>query len=195
MITELLTAMSKDMGINRFANESNDSFAYRLCYSALGQWCLHTARNSNGGNAGTSKHNQTIVLNNLLEKYTELFPYIGNRFTDASNQYNNLSVAIRRIYEETGYLLTDGNNYNQLANFGRCIPISGTSLFFGLPSDAYTVSGLGVFASPTACVVSSKEFLIRDDLTCNEYFNSRFDLLDFYDRDIDVDQLEFFNPL
>lgn len=195
MINALLNAMSVDMGISRFHNESDTSFAYRLCYSALGQWCLYTARNSNGDRVGTSKHNQTIVLNNLLEKYIELFPDIEGRFVDTNSQHSNIAVAIRRVYEETGYLLTDSNNYNQLANFGRSIPFGDASLFFGLSENAYTVAGLGVFTQPTAYEVSAKDFLIRDDLTCKEYFHSRFDPLDFYDRDIEVEQLEFFNPL
>jgi len=190
-----MNAMSVDMGISRFRNESDASFAYRLCYSALGQWCLYTARNSSGDRVGTSKHNQTIVLNDLLEKYIDLFPDIKGRFVDTNSQHNNIAVAIRRVYEETGYLLTDNNNHNRLGNFGRSIPFGDVSLFFGLPENTYTVAGLGVFTQPTEYEVSAQDFLIRDDLTCKEYFHSRFDLLDFYDRDIEVEQLEFFNPL
>ena len=191
----LLSAMSVDMGINRFAREPDDSFAYRLCYSALGQWCLRTAQNSNGDRIGTSKHNQTIVLNNLLERYTEMFPHIESRCINASRQQNSLAVAVRRVYEETGYLLTDSSNYNRLANFGRSISLGGKSLYFGLPNDAYVVNGLGVFADRMHYRVSVEDFLIRDTLTCDEYFKTRFDILDFYDKDLDVDQLEFFNPL
>lgn len=69
------------------------------------------------------------------------------------------------------------------------------ALFFGLPSESYTVNGLGVFSTPTTYRVSVKEFLIRDGLTCEEYFRSRYDPIDFYDRDIDITELEFFNPL
>lgn len=194
-MNELLTALSTDMGIERCRGESEDSFIYRLCYSALGQWCLRTAQNSSGVIIGTTKHNQTIVLNELMLRYSELFPSVSDKYFDTSNQQMNFSVHIRRVYEETGYLLTDDNNRNRLANFGRSIPIGNTALFFGIPNTTYSANGLGAFTNPTAYKVSVRDFLIRDDLTCEEYFQSQFDIIDFYDRDINLDELEFFNPL
>lgn len=195
MINDLLKTMSADMSIPRFSNETDDSFTYRLCYSALGQWCLNIGRNKVGNDVGTSKHNQTIVLNELLARYTELFPNISERFVDLSNQQSSISVSMRRIYEETGYLLTDQDNHNKLANYGRSIKIGNQILFFGLPQVIYAINGLGVFSAPTAYEVTAKDFLIRDNLTCEEYFKTCFDPIDFYERDIDVQELEFFNPL
>ena len=195
MKNDLLQAMSVDMNIPRFQNESDESFVYRLCYSALGQWCLSIAKNATGISIGTTKHNQTIVLNDLLARYTELFSDISPKFVDTSNRQHNISVFMRRVYEETGYLLTDEDNYNRLANFGRSIKIGHQALFFGLPQRPYTVNGLGVFSSPSEYVITVNDFLIRDSLTCEEYFQAQFDAIDFYDRDIDVRELEFFNPL
>lgn len=195
MMNILCETMSAEMNIPRFHGESDVSFIYRLCYSALGQWCLSVARNKVGNVVGTSKHNQTIVLNELLARYTELFSDISDYFVDTNNQQNNISVWIRRIYEETGYLLTDEDNHNLLANFGRSVKIGRQSLLFGLPQGSYTINGLGVFSSPTLYCVTAKEFLIRDDLTCREYFKARFDPIDFYERDINTQELEFFNPL
>ncbi len=195
MKNDLLQAMSVDMNIPRFQNESDDSFVYRLCYSALGQWCLSIAKNTTGVSIGTTKHNQTIVLNDLLARYTELFSDISPKFVDTSNRQRNISVSMRRVYEETGYLLTDEDNHNRLANFGRSIKIGHQALFFGLPQKPYTVNGLGVFSSPSEYVIAVNDFLIRDSLTCDEYFQAQFDPIDFYDRDIDVQELEFFNPL
>ncbi len=194
-MNELLTAMSTDMGIDRYRGESEDSFIYRLCYSALGQWCLRTAQSSSDGIIGTTKHNQTSVLNELMLRYSELFPTVADRFVDISNPQLSFSVHIRRVYEETGYLLTDDNNRNRSANYGRSIPIGNTALFFGIPNRTYSVNGLGVFTNPTAYKVCAREFLIRDNLTWEEYFQSQFDIIDFYDRDINLDELEFFNPL
>lgn len=195
-MNDLLTTMSIDMGIDRFQGESDDFFIYRLCYSALGQWCLRIAQNYSEGVFGTTKNNQSIVLNELISRYQELFPAITERLVDAINQSLSLPVHIRRVYEETGYLLTDANNRNKLANFGRSIQIGSTSLFFGVPSTRYSVNGLGVFLkSPTAYTVSMRDFLIRDNLTYEEFFSSQFDIIDFYDKDINLDELEFFNPL
>jgi hypothetical protein len=194
-MNELLTALANDMGINRYKGESIDSFIYRLCYSALGQWCLRTAQNSSDGIIGSTKHNQTIVINELLQRYSELFPNTTDKFIDDSNKQMNFPVHIRRVYEESGYLLTDRSNRNQLANFGRTIRIGNTSLFFGVPNKAQTVNGLGVFTSPTTHSSTTHEFLIRDVLTCEEYFQSRYDITDFYEKDIAIDELQFFNPL
>lgn len=194
-MNELLTALSTDMGINRFHGETEHSFIYRLCYSALGQWCLRIALNSSDGVIGTTKHTQTIVLNELVLRYSELFPSIAGRFVHTSNPQLNFPVHTRRVYEETGYLLTDDNNRNRLANYGRSIPNGNTALFFGIPNTTYAANGLGVFTNTTAYQVSARDFLIRDGLTYEEYFQSQFDIIDFYDRDINPDELEFFNPL
>ena len=84
--------------------------------------------------------------------------------------------------------------HNQIANYGRSILIGNTALFFGIPNMAYNINGLGVFSRPTLYKITKKEFLIRDDLTCEEYFRSQYDPIDFYDRDIDLSKLDFFNP-
>lgn len=194
-MNELLLTMSTDMGINRFSDETEESFAYRVLFSALGQWCLRTAQNVSVDIRGTTKHNQTIVLNDLMDKYSKIFPHILEKFIDTGSQQMEFPVFIRRIYEETGYLLTDENNRNVIANYGRSIVLGNTALFFGLPEGDYTVNGLGVFAAPTAYRVSTKEFLIRDDLTCEEYFKACFDPIDFYDGDMALSDLAFFNPL
>lgn len=194
-MSELLKTMSDDMNIPRFQGETDESFVYRLCYSALGQWCLSVGCNRSGSNVGTSKHNQTIVLNELLARYDMLFPTVTKRFIDTGNQHVPVSVAIRRIYEETGYLITDKNNHNRLANYRRSIRFGNQSLLFGLPQTAYDVNGLGVFTEATAYEVTPTEFLIRDNLSSEEYFKTQFDPIDFYERDIDLQELEIFNPL
>lgn len=194
-MNELLLAMSSDMGIDRYSDETEDFFTYRVLYSALGQWCLRTAQNITVGIYGTTKHNQTIVLNGLLDKVSRIFPSVSEKFIDSSNQQVDFSVFIRRVYEETGYLLTDKDNRNKIANYGRNIVLGDKALFFGFPERNYTVNGLGVFTGSTAYRVSVKEFLIRDNLTYEEYFKACFDPIDFYDKDIDFSDLEFFNPL
>lgn len=192
-MNDLLTKMSIDMGINRYENETNESFVYRLCYSALGQWCLYTAKNTSGGVEGTTKRNQTTVLNDLIERFTDLFPYLSEKFTNFNHPQTSFSVNIRRLYEETGYLLGDSNS-NKIANFGRTVRIGDRMLFFGIPSTKFEVCGLGVFASPTDYLVDLKDYMIRDNLTSEEYFESQFDPIDFNNRDIMLSDLEFFNP-
>ncbi|MDL2237983.1 hypothetical protein LJC56_09175 [Christensenellaceae bacterium OttesenSCG-928-K19] len=194
-MNELVFTMSADMGIKRFSSETEDSFVFRVLFSALGQWCLYTAQKITDVVSGTTKHNQTIVLNDLLDMFSKIYPSVADKFIDTSTQQTSFSVFTRRVYEETGYLLTDGKNRNKIANYGRSILLGEKALFFGLPDSAYSVNGLGVFADPTAYKITTKEFLIRDDLAYEDYFKSRFDPIDFYDRDIDTEELEFFNPL
>lgn len=191
MMNDLLNRMAADMSISSFQDESMESFVYRICYSALGQWCLATAKCND---CRTSKHNQTIVMKEILTRLIELFPFITDRFINTGNQQVCLCVHIRRLYEETGYLLTDENNHNRLANYGRSIQIGSKSLFFGLPITAFSVNGLGVYTDSSDYLVNIRDFLIRDKLNCEEFFRSRFDSIDFYDRDIELQELEFFNP-
>ena len=139
-MNDLLLAMSTDMGIDRFSGETEDSFAYRVLYSALGQWCLYTAKNIIADTNGTTKHNQTIVLNDLLDKFTKIFPSVADKFIDTSNQQVHFSVFIRRVYEETGYLLTNEENRNEIAHYARSIVIGEKALFFGRVIILYVVS-------------------------------------------------------
>lgn len=191
----LITALSEDMRIYRYLGESDDSFIFRVCYSALGQWCLMIAQNSISGITGTSKQYQTIMLNDLLKCYSELFSGISDKFKDRNNPQLVFSVHIRRVFEETGFLLTNISNRNQLANYGRNIQVGNSSLFFGFPDIEYSVVGLGIFTSLTSSLTSKNEFIIRDYLTVEEYFQSRFDISDFYEKQFDNDELQFFNPL
>jgi hypothetical protein len=188
----LIIMMAKDMGINKYTNESDESFTFRVCYSALGQWCLATANNKENSEVGTTKNYQTRVVNELLERYAELCPDLSQRFVDENHQVD-FSVYLRRIYEETGYLITTENR-NRLANYGRTIQLSNSILFFGLPEYRVAMNGLGVFDKLTEYNISLKEFLIRDSLDCKQYLDSQFNFLDFHERDINLMELEFFNP-
>jgi hypothetical protein len=194
MIKDLVSGMSTDMGISRYHGETEESFTFRVCYSALGQWCLRTAQSISEGNVGVTKHSQTLVLNTLLTRFSDLFPYLAEAFMLADRHQVSLSVFIRRVYEETGYLISDNSNRNRLANFGRGIQVGTRSLFFGLPGTSWTANGLGVYTDSSAYSIPVKEFLIRDDLTCEEYLQSRYDPIDFHDRDLDLRELEFFQP-
>lgn len=194
MKNALLLTMARDLQIKPYSNESDKSFISRLIYSALGLWCLRTAKNKNEEKFGTSKHNQTIVLNDLLSRYREMFPFIDDYFSDRGVYQTSIPVHIRKIYEETGYLLTNDSNYNELANFGRGINFAKDFLYFGIPTKISFMSGLGIFACDSDYSISVKDFLVRDSLTCREYLESKYNFIDFYTKDIDVANLEFFNP-
>lgn len=192
-MNELINIMSDDMNIHPYTNEPAENFGYRVIYSALGLWCLTSALSEKKGKRGISKNAQSILLHDLSKKYVELCP-MAKRFIFASRNID-IAIFIRNIYEQTGYLLTLDNNYNVLNNSGETIKVSETDyLYFGLPATYYIVNGLGIHCRNGRHEVKLNDFLIRDSLTPEEYIKVKYDECDFNERDIDVAELEFFNP-
>ncbi len=192
-MNELINIMSDDMNIHPYTNEPAEYFGYRVIYSALGLWCLTSALSEKEGKRGISKNAQSILLHDLSKKYVELCP-MAKRFIFASRNID-IAIFIRNIYEQTGYLLTLDNNYNVLNNSGETIKVSETDyLYFGLPATYYIVNGLGIHCRNGRHEVKLNDFLIRDSLTPEEYIKVKYDECDFNERDIDVAELEFFNP-
>ena len=192
-MNELINIMSDDMNIHPYTNEPAEYFGYRVIYSALGLWCLTSALSEKEGKRGISKNAQSILLHDLSKKYVELCP-MAKRFIFASRNID-IAIFIRNIYEQTGYLLTLDNNYNVLNNSGETIKVSETDyLYFGLPATYYIVNGLGIHCRNARHEVKLNDFLIRDSLTPEEYIKVKYDECDFNERDIDVAELEFFNP-
>lgn len=192
-MNELIDIMSDDMNIHPYTNEPAEYFGYRVIYSALGLWCLTSALSEKEGKRGISKNAQSILLHDLSKKYVELCP-MAKRFIFASRNID-IAIFIRNIYEQTGYLLTLDNNYNVLNNSGETIKVSETDyLYFGLPATYYIVNGLGIHCRNGRHEVKLNDFLIRDSLTPEEYIKVKYDECGFNERDIDVAELEFFNP-
>ena len=189
-----ITDMSNDMNIAPYVGETNAEFVYRLCYSALGLWCLNVARNSINGVVGTSKHNQTVILDDLITQYKRIYPNIANKFGDGSSD-KRLPVQIRRVYEETGYLLTGNDRNIILAEYRRSVFVGSKRLFFGIPNEILEMNGLGVYSPVVHNSASISEILIRDNLATKEYFSAQFDPCEFIEKDLEMDQLQYFDPL
>ena len=186
-MSELIKAMASDMDITPYTGEAHDSFVFRVIYSALGRWCLESAR----ADSGISKHGQSIRLNDLTEKYIALFP--GIREMLVQEEQTPISVFIRHIYEETGYLITDSENHNCLARYHRGLQFGSKHLLYGL-SPKTSIEGLGVFSDDVEYIVPWREVLLRDSLNCEEYVSSAFDIISFSQRDISEESLQYFNP-
>lgn len=190
-MNELIKTMSADMKIIPYVAESESSFTYRVLFSALGQWCLYISAGSQNGVLGTTKHNQTVILNNLISKFKELFPGVEDALCSDDIQ---LPVLIRHVYQEIGYLFTDDENRNHLCDV-KCVVDTGTSkLCLNLLPES-EINGLGIFNSEVKPLITWREFLIRDSLTPNQYINSKYDLVMFEDRNLDLNDMQFFNPL
>ena len=186
-MNELIKAMSTDMKIMPYEGEPYDSFVYRVIYSALGRWCLESAHTKDG----ISKHGQSVLLNNLTEKYSNLFPVIKDMLIQEDE--TPLSVFIRHIYEETGFLITDSDNRNHLVSYYRGLEIGSKKLLYGLSAQTST-EGLGSFSEDVKYIVPWREALLRDSLTCEEYLSSAFDVSIFSQRDIAKECLQYFDP-
>ena len=189
-MNELIKSMSADMGISPYLAESENSFIYRVLFSGLGQWCLRISAGSQNGSTGTTKHNQTLRLNNLISKYIELFP--GMEESLRSNDIQ-LSVLIRHIYQEVGYLFTDDDNRNHLCDVQRVVDTGCSKLCLYLLQKS-EINGLGVFNPEAPPSISWRELLIRDSLSPEQYINSKYDVVMFEDRDVDLDNMQVFNP-
>ena len=188
-MNKLLEAMASDMNIRCYTGESNASFEYRLIFSALGQWCLRSVASPD---YNITKHSQTLLLNNLLEKYVALFPEIAPMF---ETETIPVPVFIRSVYEEIGYLFTNENNENHIANLGKSIELDSGMLYFGAFEPA-SISGLGVITENYApSPIEWREVLIRDRLTWEQFIANQYDIVLFDHRDFSTDELQFFDPL
>lgn len=191
-MNELIAIMAGDMNICHYAKETEGSFAYRVIYSALGLWCLKSALREKENKKGISRQAQCLLLHGLFNKYIELCPMTKCFFPRLSN--TNIEVFIRNIYEQTGYLLTDGNNYNILNNSGEAVRFSDADyLYLGLMEKDYTINGLGIHCKSSKQEIKLCDFLVRDNLTPEEYIKVNYDECDFEEKDIE-EELEFFNP-
>lgn len=192
-MNELINIMADDMNIHPYTNEPAESFGYRVIYSALGLWCLKSSLSEKEDKIGISKNAQSILLHDLSKKYIELCP-MAKQFVFVSRNID-IAVFIRNIYEQTGYLLTLDNNYNVLNNSGEFIRVSETDyLYLGLPATYYIVNGIGIHCRNGRHEIKINDFLIRDSLTPEEYLKVKYDECDFEERNINVEDLEFFNP-
>ena len=187
-MNELLCSMAEEMHIPACESENETDYIKRVIYSALGQWCLKSACGIRYGGESVTKHRQTGIINNLLNQYNNIFPETANYFAGDSEP----SVTIRKVYESTGYLITNEDNRNSIACFGRTVPVGDKYLFFGEPFKN-EVNGLGLFCNESIIITSLQEFLIRDALSYDEYINSCFEITDFEELNT-FDDMLFFNP-
>lgn len=193
-MNKMLNIMADDLAIIRYFGESDGDFIYRVCYSALALWMLKLTLSSTEGQVGISKQAQTAIIEEMLLHYQKYFGLNTTYFSDVDYRMHSLSHHIRKVYEATGYLLSDERNYSIIANYGRTIYTDDGYLFFGIPESDYRMNGLGLYGSVAVNSVNLFDAMLRDTLSVEEYIASRYNLLDFEERDIEVQDLQFFNP-
>lgn len=191
-MNDLIYSMAKDMKIVPYVNEPQNSFAYRVLFSALGQWCLYSLKESKGNSEGKTKNYQTELLNNLVNKYDEIYPGVKQQL-----EIENFSIAvlIRRIYEETGYICTDNkSNRNRLNKINKGVKLGNRNLSLNLAYNA-EINGLGIFDARNVDCITWREFIVRDNLTVSQYVNANFDMVSFIKSQDQLDEVQYFNPL
>lgn len=189
-MNKLIEKMSNDMEIRPYLEEKRDAFTNRVLFSGLGNWCLNLARKKVGMDIGATKNYLTRKLNELILAYIELFP--------SSKEYlllenDSLAIRIRETYESLGYLIKKEDALITLANYGRGLKLNGESLYFGLPNENYSMSGLAVVYNSAKYYEQIKDILIRDNLLPQEFVRHSYDLALFDEWKKDI-KLEFFNP-
>lgn len=199
-MNELINRIAKDLNIIKYSNESDEFYASRLIYSAIGLRLLTSGKKTIDKEKGITQHAQTRITKSLLKRYMGFFPQCKKYFYPRGDETeDNLVAFIRIIYEETGYMLKVKDELYTLNKGNEFIKLSDDiSLFFGVPNDKFTMSGLGINTFERinhGTEKNIKEFLIRDDLTPEEFVDLNYCEYNFEAEDIDANNLEFFNPL
>lgn len=192
-MNRLLSIIAGDLSIVRYSGESDADFIYRVCYSALALWMLKMTLSSTDGQIGISKHTQAKNIETLLQQYQRSFGLDPSCFYD-SNRAHSLPYQIRKVYEETGYLFSDERNYSISANYGRTINTGDGHLFFGIPKLNYWMNGLGLYCPSSINSVELFDAMLRDTLSVEQYISAKYNPLDFEERDIAIQDLQFFDP-
>lgn len=188
-MNSLIKVMATDMDIRPFTHESEESFCYRVLFSALGRWCLLLSYTD--GDTGVSKRYQTLRLNEILSEYVKLSPVEKAFYIED----NNFTVFIRNVYEELGFFETLKNGYIQLRHNPYLVDLAETKLIIGYSFKAKS-TGLGLQAQHNnETSISWREYLGRDNIRVNDYIDANYNIVRFEPKTIDRETLQFFNPI
>lgn len=192
-MNNIFSVIAEELNITQYEDEPEESYGYRIIYSAIGHWCLRLSLKSDEGEKGITKKTQTIMLHKLLDMYIQMCPLTKRFLLNAGNL--DIVLHIRNLYEQMGYLSTLENNRNVLNQTGETLRITDRDyIFLGIPETSYKYDGLGIHTVEQGKELELSEYLVRDKLSSEEYLLSCFDLCDFEEKEILLSELEFFNP-
>lgn len=187
-MNKLIRRISQDLNISIFYGETEEDFANRILYSALGAWCLNLAERKGPTGYNANKTFLTRELNKLSTEYMRLFPQFENFVGDT-----DIGLFIRTIYEGLGFLIFE-NNVIQTAKYGRGLAIADDILYFGLPEPILRVDGLGMISNSASYKADITEILFRDLISPIKLIQELYDPIYFDEWHKDI-PLEFFDPL
>jgi hypothetical protein len=190
-MSDFLRIIARDLSIDPYYGESDSDYCYRVCYSALALHLLYSARSVDSGRMGISKKSQTEWVQRVLTEYEKHLNLDISRLIRESNSF---IAQCRKVYEETGYLISDGSGWEVVASYGQTVPVGDGQLYFGIPNEIAFSLGLGFYTDTPQNEAALFDTFLRDTLTSDEYIAGLYNPLDFDYRDIDQSTLEFFNP-
>lgn len=194
-MNSLLEAISNDLGIIPYYNEKIEQYVNRIIYSSISLWILTLSYSTSDNSRGISKSLQTVIARDTLSKYLNYGGVDQSYFIlEGNRQRDSFVTHIRNIYEETGYLLADSNSYSVLLNSGNSVPVDDFFLYFGLPKEIDYMFGMGIYVKNAKKRDDIFKMMLRDHCSPEEYLNTKYNILDFTQRAIDLDDFTFFNP-
>lgn len=195
-MNELITRMALDLKIKQYEGEPIVDFYGRVIYSGIGLWCLELSKEENSERKGISKNGQTIKLDRLLKEYERIIPGIEAYFIDTKAR-ESFPTKVRQLYEAVGYLQTNEENRNCPIPYDIEVDTNGyKNLYIGTNRKfPLEMNGLGVFLTAGGEIFNVKQFLARDSLSNDVFIEAHYDICDFEERDIDLNSLQYFNPL
>lgn len=195
-MNELISRIALDLRIERYEGEILDDFYGRVVYSGIGLWCLELSKEENSERKGISKKGQTVKLDRVLKEYQKIYPGIKDYFVNPKAR-ENFSTKVRQFYESVGYLRTTEENRNCLTSYDIEVDTDGyKNLYIGTNREIpLEMNGLGIFLTAGTEAINVNQFLARDNLSNEAFIESQYDVCDFEERYIDLNSLQFFNPL
>ena len=150
MNNELVSRMSKDLKIEIFEQERQESFVSRLLYSAFALWLKTITADGitmeNQTEYGVSKKYHHMRGTYILENLLEFFPELSEWFSQKDEKHPPVNFLRQRLIRTSDILEINSENKLYLPTW-HLSPISGNlSKLFGLPNCELDLSsGLSLF--------------------------------------------------
>lgn len=174
MRSKLLKEISNSLGIEKYNNEPESSYTYRLIYSALAAWCSKIAQDKRvmliedaSGFNNVSKSHVTQKINELLNGYLKIFPEVEGSF---DSQKEGFAPYLRKTFEYAGYFISDNQKVylrnNDVVRFVECSEDK-EKLIIGEYFNGDHVRGAGIYRED----VSGCEKATMNDIVLSRFEN------------------------
>ena len=189
-IKDLYDTISADLAIEKFANESNESYHNRLVYSALGKWILALFSDrdfEDDDNDSVSKSHVTIAAMNILASYKKMDNELSDYFCDD----NALVKLIENSYLNLGYIKS-GTYFFKKQDRSCRLSIANKTLDIDIDSRIKTTKGLGIWIKSTENDIKLNDFLLIKE-SAEVYSKKLISQLKYSEFNSDLGKNEIYN--